>query len=626
MRRESAVEGGDALMRLTAEQKEVIAILVAAADGETTEEQRARVEQLVKESEEMQSFVLRLLNQEAWLSLHSLHESTRPVRAELATKIRELLTAAEACTVSQAVADQYASDKSIKRKALADAGRARAQPVLRRWAGYVDSQSARHWAGPIAYAALLLGIGVAIGAWIKFPSQFRETPALVVGSTPNSGDGARREGMVAANYEARLVQFTSCVWGEEMRPRTSDSLRGGDPLNLIYGLAELELGWSTQGKVRVRLEGPAGMVLMTHGGVNLNHGKLTANVALEHDRFAVETPLGRVEVAEDASIGVAVSPNSVEFHVFSGEAKVVTSWTADSLASDTLVVDEGQSIQLVASADGAVAIGRDIAAPSIFVSQIPMSDDLLDISDSYVTAIKEAAPVCYWRFNRPVDGLIRNEMADRYHGQILGDIEWAQEHDNWTIQCGRWLATDMPPTHVIADRPLESVGIQSYSLEAWVKPSHAHLATIASLLSPGSKEPVFHGMLLELGGPSTIFTGREHPGRVRYLHRNPPEVWGGNSCFSNRPYGLRKWQHIAAVKDRSEMRLYIDGKQLAQCKDTTPLPDGLLLLVGQLGQIAHERVFVGQLDELAYYERALSQKEIEKHYRLVRPKAMPTGI
>ena len=614
-------------MRLTPEQKEIITFLITAADGEITEQQCARVEQLVKESGEMQSFVLQLLNQEAWLSLHSLHGSTSPVRAELATRIRELLTAAEASTVSQALADQRASSESFAKKTFAGARRWRGLPVARRSAGDFNWQSPRKWPGSMVYAAVLLGIGMAIGVWINQPSPLRDAPAIVVGSVPGSDDLVGRGEVVAANYEARLVQYTSCVWGQEIDPRSSGRMRSGDPLNLIYGLAELELGWSTRGKVRVRLEGPAGIVLMTHGEVNLNRGKLTANVALEDERFAVETPLGRVEVAEDASIGVAASPNSVEVHVFSGEAKVVTSWTTDSLASNNLVVDEGQSIQLVATEDGAVTIGRDIAAPSIFVSQIPLTDDLLDISASYIAAIKDAAPLVYWRFNPPVDGLVRNEMGDRYHGQALGHIDWVQEHDNWTIHCGNWLATDMPASHVVADRSMQSVGVQGYSLEVWVKPSHAHLATLASLLIPHSKERPLHGMLLELGGPSTVFTGREHPGRVRFLHRNPAGEWGGNSCFSNRPYGLRKWQHIAAVKNRSEMRLYIDGKQLGRCKDATPLPDGLLLLVGQLGQKAQERVFVGQLDELAYYERELSQEEIEQHYRLVRPtKALLTGI
>jgi hypothetical protein len=215
--------------------------------------------------------------------------------------------------------------------------------------------------------------------------------------------------------------------------------------------------------------------------------------------------------------------------------------------------------------------------------------------------------------------VIRNEMADRYHGQVMGNIEWVKERDNWSIQCGNWLATDMPPSHVITDRPLESVGTQNYSLEAWVKPSHAHLATIASLLSSKAGESRVHGMLLELGGPSTVYTGREHPGRVRYLHRNPPAEWGGNSCFSSLSYGLRKWQHIVAVKNDTEMQLYIDGVREAKCTDATPLADRLLLLVGQLDRERNQRQFVGQLDELAYYERALSEEEIRQHYRLVRP-------
>jgi hypothetical protein len=613
------------MMRLTPEQKEVITILIAAVDGETTEEQCARVEQLVKDSEEMQSFVLRLLNQEAWLSLHSLHESTRSMRTELAHNIRELLTAAETRTVSQAVADQYASELSVAERTSDDFEPSRARPVARHWMG-ASSQNALDWLVPGTCAALLLGIGVAIGTWINLPNRIREAPAFVVDSATSSRVDVH-QGVVAANCEARLVQYTSCVWGQEIHPRTSDSLSSGDSLNLIYGLADLELGWPARGKAKVRLEGPAGMVLMSDGNVNLNHGKLTATVSLEDERFAVETPLGRVEVSANAKIGVAVSPRSTEIHVFSGEAKVVTSWASDSVWSDTLDVHVDQSIQLATTEAGRVHVRRGAAAPGFFVTQIAMTDDLLDISDEYVAAIKDASPVCYWRFDRPVDGFVRNEMADRYRGQVLGPAEWVEENGNWTIQCGGWLATDMTPSHVVADRPLESAEIKDYSLEIWVKPSHFHLGTIAALLSPSTDEPGLHGMLLELGGPWSIFTGREHPGRVRFLHRNPPNDWGGNSCFSDVAYGLRKWQHIVAVKNDAEMRLYVDGREVAKCGDTTPLPNGLLLLVGQLDRERNERLFIGQLDELAYYERALSDEEIKTHYDLARPvETTPRGI
>lgn len=622
MRSKSVVEGGDALTRLTPEQKEIIAILVAAADGKTTEDQCAQVERLVKGNEDMQLFVLRLLNQEAWLSSHGLHESTASVRSELAARIGGLLTAAETCAVSQAVAEQHAIADLF---ALRPSGpRSRRKSVAESWLGGVSSHSVFGWVVPAAYAALLLGVGVAIGTWANLPSKFQEFPA---GNAQNSPNGVPGQGVVATNYEVRLVQNTSCVWGQEMRRRSNDSLGSGDSLNLIHGLAELDLGWSTRGRAKVSLEGPAGMVLMADGGVNLNHGKLTACVALEDGIFAVETPLGRFEVTADASIGVAVLRRSVEIHVYRGDAKVITSWTSDAAWSNNLDVHAGQSMQLATTEAGNLEIARGIAAPDFFVSQLSMTDDLLDISENYVAAIKQTSPVCYWRFNQPVNGFIRNEMADRYHGQVCGNTEWVEELDNWTVKLGTWRISDNVPSHIVADRTLESVGVQSYSLEAWVKPSHFHTATIAALLSPNPDAPGLHGLLLELGGPTSIYVDREHPGRVRFLHRNPPEFSGGNSCFSSVAYGLRKWQHIVVVKDNSEMRLYIDGQQVSKCEDATPLPDGLLLLVGQLDRERNARLFIGQLDELAYYERALSAEEIQQHYRLVRPvRAVMKGI
>jgi hypothetical protein len=35
------------------------------------------------------------------------------------------------------------------------------------------------------------------------------------------------------------------------------------------------------------------------------------------------------------------------------------------------------------------------------------------------------------------------------------------------------------------------------------------------------------------------------------------------------------------------------------------------------------RPFIGQLDELAIYDRALSPEEIAKHFQLIRPKTAP---
>jgi len=201
-----------------------------------------------------------------------------------------------------------------------------------------------------------------------------------------------------------------------------------------------------------------------------------------------------------------------------------------------------------------------------------------------------------------------------------------EERGNTSVEFGTGLEADRLRALLIADEPYKALDTDAYTIELWAKPSHYHLGTMFSLAtSPGNKEEPegMHGVLLELGGMRLLYSGIEHPGRIRFLHRNPPssETALGTSCFSNEPYALRKWQHFVAVKDQSEMRLYVDAKLIASTKDTTRLTGDFDLVVGQIDRNRDLRPFVGQLDELAFYNRALKSEEIEQHYRLVRPKS-----
>jgi hypothetical protein len=88
---------------------------------------------------------------------------------------------------------------------------------------------------------------------------------------------------------------------------------------------------------------------------------------------------------------------------------------------------------------------------------------------------------------------------------------------------------------------------------------------------------------------------------------------------------LRRWQHLVAVKDGAAMKLYINGELVGEGRDTNELPTGLRLLIGRLYPDSSRSVrpFIGQLDELAIYDRALSPEEIAKHFQLIRPKTAP---
>jgi hypothetical protein len=79
------------------------------------------------------------------------------------------------------------------------------------------------------------------------------------------------------------------------------------------------------------------------------------------------------------------------------------------------------------------------------------------------------------------------------------------------------------------------------------------------------------------------------------------------------------------VKDGPQMSLYVDGQRVATGEDTSQLPAGLRVIVGQLDENRLARPFAGQLDELAVYPRALSAGELSRRYELIRNQSAPLG-
>lgn len=429
---------------------------------------------------------------------------------------------------------------------------------------------------------------------------------------------------------ANLVSVTNCRWDPNRSTADvqSGQVRPGQSLNLLEGVAEIRTTVNDVGTGRFHLEGPLAMMLSSEGMPNIQYGKLAAEVVCDYERFSLDTPLGRVMVPRQASFGVAVTANEVELHVFSGEAVFEAIWPMNiGEAGEEIRVGTGVSLRISSSRDGKFAVRRDQADESRFVTYLSMAASRLDIPTQYVSEIHEAQPVAYWRFEDDTDGLVRNEMSDRFHCRIHGNgIAWRDYRGNRAAEFGvKFKIGDFGC--LMSDESLGTEIADDYSVEAWIKPSHFHHGSFFSLIGEPLPfpAPVTVGFLLELQGqvayPESSWLA---PGRIRFLHRNPPAMGGGKSCFSDVSYELRKWQHVIAIKQRAELRLYIDGKLVANGEDPTPLASDLRVLIGQLypedpGRAFSVRPFVGELDEVAIYDRALPEDELRRHYELARP-------
>lgn len=425
------------------------------------------------------------------------------------------------------------------------------------------------------------------------------------------------------SFSGRILNASACRWSPDSdRQVHGGELRQGETLNVLEGVAEVRLDW-TRGAATLAIEGPSGVVLTAEGGCNLSYGRLTADVSTTRSDFLVDTPNCQVIVAQSASLGVLVDGHTVEVHAFRGHATVVVPWSAGEVATQYIELVEGHSLTLSADSEGNLDVGNGESDSNRFLSCTSMLADRLTIPTAYVRRVQSLDPLLYWRFEGTADELLASSLQRGIGAQMHGKIGVRQDAGNQYLDMGAATSREKLAAYIVSSKPLIADFEQGYTLEMWFKPSDVHRGVLASLVTAVQPERLAsdHGMLLELGGPRVAKPALEKAGKIRFLHRSPPsgDIDIGTSCFSSSTYALRRWQHIVAVKDSEQLRLYVDGELSSATPDKTVLMPGLRLLVGKIDEVRKYRQFVGQLDEIAFYDRPLPPDEILHHYRLIRP-------
>jgi hypothetical protein len=433
--------------------------------------------------------------------------------------------------------------------------------------------------------------------------------------------------VVAKNglLQARIIGGTPCVWDSAGVQQTTlnSPIREGDSLQLLEGIAELSLQHQMT-SAKLVMEGPAAVLLARQAIPTLRYGKITIEtVSSSSTRFPVETPFGRVMLEPGTEVGISAFGGSAQVHVFSGVATVESPWFPSIPQGDgSKTIEAGQALYFEGVGGVELAITPGTASRDRFTPKVSMQSDFLAVGREYVREIKYAGPVAYWRFDqehRRSDDkgeFVLNEMSNRFNGRIRGKVHWVGPEGNQAIEFG----VTPEPGSMVVDGSWDEVLDGDYTLEAWIKPSHYHLGSIMGFIGEfdWQHHRNEHGVLLEVGGtspPSTI----HRPERIRFLHRPNMGVMGGVSCFSDRPYKPRQWQHVAAVRDGDDLRLFLDGQLVATGTEPAKMRLGLQLVLGQLYTETVERFFIGHMDEVAVYARALSAEEIRRHHELLRP-------
>ena len=109
-----------------------------------------------------------------------------------------------------------------------------------------------------------------------------------------------------------------------------------------------------------------------------------------------------------------------------------------------------------------------------------------------------------------------------------------------------------------------------------------------------------HGILLEIEN-----------GIVRYLHRFPEGNSGGANIYSGSTYNNDSWHYLTAVRQGTDLTLYIDGQVVGTANSTATATESLDLTLGQLAPNDESRSFAGALDDLVIIPAAVTEDGVQ---------------
>jgi hypothetical protein len=221
-----------------------------------------------------------------------------------------------------------------------------------------------------------------------------------------------------------------------------------------------------------------------------------------------------------------------------------------------------------------------------------------DCLDSYALAVMADHPIAYWRLDDPPGSTTAVDLIRLVDGKYIG---------NCTLGVSGALSTNsavrfdgMTCWIQLADTPaLRFAATSPYTIEAWAYPD--------PITTPQYRH-VFTRETRPAGAPTNGYALLLTDQQVGQAERavNPQNITVESAI-------LPGFQHLAAVYDGNTLILYIDAVEvgLASTNLSMSIFQGLEF-IGAAGP--NDNPFPGVLDEIAIYDRALTQPQLMAHF------------
>jgi hypothetical protein len=207
--------------------------------------------------------------------------------------------------------------------------------------------------------------------------------------------------------------------------------------------------------------------------------------------------------------------------------------------------------------------------------------------------------VAYWPLDSDtIDDDLVLDVAGENDGTITGDLKITGGQVGEALEFDGESYVDIPGTE-----SLDFSGQDEMTVMAWV--------------SVGTDDPVI-GVVAGCCG--TIVAQRDVNGwALRYDGRNPAQEmefivcpdWQGDGGFGAQLFEIGEWHHLTGIVAETELQFYLDGALLNTIPFAGPISTG-----GTETEIgwANDGGFIGLIDEVLIYNRALSEEEVQQSF------------
>lgn len=485
----------------------------------------------------------------------------------------------------------------------------------------------RSWFWPVIIAAAFLAV---LGAAVFWKAEVggEETTSK---ETEAFSEVTRSEMPPEAVYNGEPLALIAEAEGVEW-----DVIAGEPELGRFVGaqpihLAKGRLGLRFYNGTDLVVEAPAKFKILSGSQMMVVQGNYALRMPAHLRAFTVESEdcelYGRTGAAFGFNFGKGDAPQ-----VFTRQGVVRAALVNDldiALASQDVKTGE---VAVVSDAMGRVVLVKErrtnFASPPSFQARP------LRLPTKYREAVQASTPTLYWSGEDQKGDLFSSKGSEDLSLLATGGMKVRGDAQNHYFE----FPLDQKEALLISDE-IEGLGQDDYTLELFVHPASVGIGSVASFLehqgqnwsdpdwyqkTPDGSDPKLNYLMhLEYTGKKRQVQNWVYHdgGRVRFLHRSPPDDFGGVNLFSQGEFLTpMRWYHMVAAREADQLVFYLNGVKNAVIEHREKTSDAAFnLLLGRLRPQHYKgytlRRFWGAVDEIAVYRRALSAEEVTAHWQ-----------